>query len=307
MALPGHVRVGSRNVFVPDRRGSCGTWREHLGPLLHDPGGDHRRQQRRCRVRPPRACRWRRATDDRTRHRRLPVLDLLAARHAAGARRRFNGGARLLRPARRSVARGRHRPVRHVVSLGPAPGVGGRGRVARAGDRVPLRRVRRRRRHRSRRSRQALGHAQRAVLFEPLRVRHRVHGPRPHVGRRRLRRRSPPVARSWLGRGAPALPCARRGGRGRLELQPDASGQRRPCRRRRGGCQGRSAQPLVCRADRRTRLPDRRHRRGSVVRRRAPRGRPRGDRRAARRARGQLLQPIVRQCRRRTDRGAAAR
>ena len=88
-ALPGRLRVGGGDVFVPDRRGSCRTWREHLGPLLHDPGGDHRRQQRRCRVRPPRACRWRRAADDRTRHRRLPVLDLLAAGHPAGGAATF--------------------------------------------------------------------------------------------------------------------------------------------------------------------------------------------------------------------------
>ena len=70
------------------------------------------------------------------------------------------------------------------------------------------------------------------------------------------------------------------------------------------GRQGRPAQPLVRRADRRARLPDRRHRRRSVVRRRDPRRRPRRDRRADRRARRQLLQPIARRCRRRTDRAA---
>ena len=244
--FPDDVRVGGRDVVVPDRRRSRRDAARASGTAsARSPG----RSSTAATAMSPAATTSMPAGDvqlmTRTRPRRLPVLDLLAAGHPRRARRRRTGGARLLRPARRPAARRRHRPVRHAVSLGPAPGVGGRGRVAGAGDRVPLRRVRRRRRHRPRRSRQALGHAQRAVLLEPLRLRHRVHGPGPHVGRRRLRRRPPPVARPWPGRRAAARPCPRRRGRDRLELQPDASGERRPGRRRRGGGQGRPAQPLV--------------------------------------------------------------
>ena len=51
-----------------------------------------------------------------------------------------------------------------------------RGRLARASDCAPLRRVRRRRGVGPRRPGQAVGHAQRAVLLELLRIRHGVHG-----------------------------------------------------------------------------------------------------------------------------------
>ena len=86
------------------------------------------------------------------------------------------------------------------------------------------------------------------------------------VGRRRVRRRPSPSPRTRPRRRTAALPCPRCRGRHRLELQPDASGERRSGRRRRRFRQTRPAQPLVRRADRRPRLSDRRHRRRPVVR-----------------------------------------
>ena len=70
----------------------------------------------------------------RARARRLPLLDRLAARPARGPRPREPGGARLLRPAGRRAARGRHPPVRDALPLGPAAGARGRGRLAGARD-----------------------------------------------------------------------------------------------------------------------------------------------------------------------------
>ena len=102
----------------------------------------------------------------------------------------------------------RNRAVRDALPLGPAPGVGGRRRLAGAGDGVPLRRVRRRRRRRPRRSGQALGDAQRAVLFESLRIRHRFHGARSDIGRRRVCRRPSPAPRPRARRRTAALPVS---------------------------------------------------------------------------------------------------
>ena len=60
-----------------------------------------------------------------------------------------------------------HRARRHALPLGPAPGARGRGRLDRAGDRGPVRRLRRR----SSRARSATGwtldHAQRALVLAP--------------------------------------------------------------------------------------------------------------------------------------------
>ena len=58
-------------------------------------------------------------------------------------------GPGLLRPAGGRVARGGHRARRHALPLGPAPGAGGRGRLARPRHRRAVRRVRGDRRRRA--------------------------------------------------------------------------------------------------------------------------------------------------------------
>ena len=56
---------------------------------------------------------------------------------------------------------------RHPLPLGPAPGAGGRGRLARARDRRTVRRVRGHRGRRARRPGRDLDHAQRALVQRP--------------------------------------------------------------------------------------------------------------------------------------------
>ena len=92
----------------------------------------------------------RRMADDvallgRTGRRRLPVLHRLAPGAARRAGRRQRERARLLPVAGRPAARRRRRAGHHPLPLGPAPGAGGRRRLAGAGHRVPVRGVRRRR------------------------------------------------------------------------------------------------------------------------------------------------------------------
>ena len=166
-------------------------------------------------------------------------------------------GPRLLRPARRRAARARHRPLRDALPLGPAPGAGGRRRLARP-----------------RRPRDAFGEYA-ALVAGRLgdRVRHFATLNEPHIvsdhgyrvgshapGRTEPRsgaRRGAPSAwwrtRSACRRSAPQAP-RRRGGH-RAELRAEAPGLAAPARpggRRR---RARPVQPLVPRPDHGPRLP----------------------------------------------------
>ena len=80
-----------------------------------------------------------------------------------GTRRAQRQGARLLRPAGRRAARRRHRAVRHALSLGPAAGAAGQGRLAVARHGAGVRRLRGRGRAPAERPGQPLLHAQRDV------------------------------------------------------------------------------------------------------------------------------------------------
>ena len=80
----------------------------------------------------------------RARRGRLPLLGRLAAGRARRRRPGQPGGPRLLRPAGRRPAGGRHPPVRHALPLGPAAGAAGPRRLAGAGHRRALRRRTRR-------------------------------------------------------------------------------------------------------------------------------------------------------------------
>ena len=90
----------------------------------------------------------------------------LQPERARGAQR---GGRRLLLTARRRPARPWGRAVDHALPLGPAAGAAGRGRLAGARHRRPLRRVRRARPRAAARPRAHLDDAERAVLLRAQR------------------------------------------------------------------------------------------------------------------------------------------
>ena len=125
--------------------------REHLGPLLRDAGQDRRRFERCGGMRPLPPLARRRRDDAPDRSRRLPLLDRLAACPADGSRDGERSWPRLLRPPRRRPPRGGNRADADAVPLGPSPGARGPGRLAGAGDRRGLRRVRPGRRRTARR------------------------------------------------------------------------------------------------------------------------------------------------------------
>ena len=86
----------------------------------------------------------------------------------------------------RGPARARHRAGRDALPLGPAPGAGGRGRLAAARRRRRVRGLRRHRVRRARRARRGLGHDQRAVGDRlPAATRSARRHPGAATGRRR--------------------------------------------------------------------------------------------------------------------------
>ena len=134
---------------------------------------------------------------------------------------------------------------------------------------------------------QAVDHAQRAVRPHEPRLRHRRARPRPDAALRRLPGRPPPAARPRArGRRAarPAPPA--RSPSPTTTPRCGVLGDTDADRGRRGGVR-RAAQPALHRPAARPRLPRRRRPRPGVVRD----GDLDVDRRADRRARGQLLQP----------------
>ena len=193
--------------------------------------GSHRRRG----LRPLPPLRRGRRADAAPRRRRLPVLDLLAAdpaRPGSGPAQR--GGARLLRPARRRAARGRHPADGDALPLGPAAGARGRRRLAQP-------------RHRSTRFAEYA-----ALVGERLgdRVEHWVPGQRaqrgddaaatrigdararPGADVRRAPGRPPPAARPRPGRASRCGPAGADQRRLRQQPRPDVAGQRRRGRRR---------------------------------------------------------------------------
>ena len=148
--------------------------------------------------------------------------------------------ARLLPPAGGRAAGGGHRAVADALPLGPAAGAGGRGRLARARHRVPLRRVRR-------------GSCT-SALGDRVRT-----GPRSTSRGARPSSATPPAStrpgrpRRRVGRARRAPPAARaRPGR------PGAPRRRRPRSASRSTCT-RSRRPATRRPSRRgRRTPDRR-------------------------------------------------
>ena len=288
--------------------GRAGPRREHLGPLLHDPRGDPRRQQRRRRLRPSRARRRRRRADERARPRRLPVLDLLAARHPRRPRR---GRRRRASTSTTGSSISCSAPASNRTSrctTGTCPQVArGRRRLAGAIDRrttspsTPTSWPRRSatasstgRRSTSRTARATSATSPgymapgRASVADGFAAAHHLllgHG----LAIERLRDRVPDGEVGIV-----------------INFGPQASGEHRRGRRRRRLGQGRAVQPLVRRADRRPRLPDRRDRRRALVRRRDPRRRPRHHRHADRRARASTTTPVAHRRRRRTRRPLSA-
>ena len=128
-------------------------------------------------------------------------------------------GPRLLRPARRRAARGRHRAVRDALPLGPAAGARGRRRLARARDGRGVRRVRRGRRRAARRPRAALDDAQRAVRAPRGSATSRRARARPD-DRRRGRGRAPTTSCSRTACAVAALRRELPGARGRDRARP---------------------------------------------------------------------------------------
>ena len=141
----------------------------------------------------------------------------------------------------------RHRAVADALPLGPAAGAGGRRRLAGAGHRRPVRRLRRGRARRARRPGRALDHAQRAVVLGVPRLRLRRARARPP-------RRRPTPSRAahhlLLGHGLAVAGHAGRAARrrGRHHAQP-LRRSRRPTRRRgrpgRGPPHRRPAEPVL--------------------------------------------------------------
>ena len=80
--------------------------------------------------------------DAGARRRCVPVLGRLAAHRPGGAGDGEHRRPRLLRPPRRPVARRRSGAGRHPLSLGPAAGARGRGRLDESGDDRRLRHLR---------------------------------------------------------------------------------------------------------------------------------------------------------------------
>ncbi len=107
--------------------------------------GEHRQGG----VRPLPPLRRGRRPDEAARHRRLPVLDLLAAHPARRPGQGEQARARLLRPARRRAGRRRDRADGDALPLGPAPGTAGRWGLGGAGDGRAVRGVRRHLRRRA--------------------------------------------------------------------------------------------------------------------------------------------------------------
>ena len=99
----------------------------------------------------------------RARADRVPLLDRVAAGRPGRPRARERRRARLLRPARRRVARSGHPALPDALPLGPAAGARGRRRLDVARHRGRVRRVRRGRRGAARRPRLRLDDAQRAL------------------------------------------------------------------------------------------------------------------------------------------------
>ena len=153
----------------------------------HTPGRSRRRHGRR-RLRPlPPLPRGRRP-DGRPRRRALPLLARLAAAAARRARRDQQAGSTST-PAGRRAARPRHPAVGHALPLGPPAGARGRGRLAGAGHRRALRRVRRRR---------------------PRTPHDRVRAGRRSTSRGARRSSATPAAQHAPGRTEPAPRCAPR-------------------------------------------------------------------------------------------------
>ena len=112
----------------------------------------------------------------------LPALGRLAARLPARRRTAQRTRARLLLPADRRPARAQDHPLGHALSLGPAPGARGPGRLARARHGRRLRPLRRGRRQAAGRPRDALVHGQRDPLLHRQRLRQRLLRPGPARG-----------------------------------------------------------------------------------------------------------------------------
>ena len=195
---PARLPVRHEHRQLPDRgrrrRGRPGP--EHLGHLLRRARTRRRRQLRRGRVRPLPPRRRGRRADGAARHRRLPLLDRVAADPAHRSRTGQREGAGVLRPARRHPARPRPAADGHALPLGPPAGPRGRRRLAQPGDRGPVRRLRRDRGRQARRPGRALGAGQRAQRRLAPRLRHGA--------------RTPPARRCCSTRCGPRTTCSSR-------------------------------------------------------------------------------------------------
>ncbi|RYJ22328.1 hypothetical protein CU044_5955 [Streptomyces sp. L-9-10] len=268
--LSARVPVGHRHGRLPDRGRGTGErpYALHLGHLQPYARQGREGRQRRHRRRPLPPQGRGRPDDGGPRRERVPLLRLLAARPAHRPGPGHPARARLLPRSGRRSARPWHRTRPDALPLGPAPGVGGRGRLARARDGVPLRGVRAGRRRGARRPGDALDDPQRALVQRLPGVRVRSARPRTYGPGGRSARRPPSQPRPRTrGPGAALRTPGERSGLG--EPQP-------------GGGQGPYA---VARGPGRA-TPDRRAGEPGLHRpdagRRVPRGPPRGHRAADR-------------------------
>ena len=163
-------------------------------------------------------------------HRRLPLLDRLAAHRPGRDGPRQRSRPRLLRPPRRQAAGSGHPALREPLPLGPAAGARGRRGLAGARDRRGLRQLRRAGGEAARRPREGLDHAQRAVLHVLARLRPRCSRAREDERRRRAGRLPPRPTRARLGGGGAAAGGAGRRGRDRRSTRGRST--RRPTRPR---------------------------------------------------------------------------
>ena len=157
-----------------------------------DAGGRHRR----CRGRPLPPARRRPRPDAATGARGLPLFDRVDAHpgHRKGEAKRAR--PEFLLPPGRRTARPRHPTDRHALSLGPSAGARGCRRLAGAGHRAAVRRIRLDHGRGARRSRRGLDDDERTVVLGVSRLRIRGTRARSHERRVGPSRASPPESRA---------------------------------------------------------------------------------------------------------------